>query len=169
MRLERSHCEVRTFLVLYTFCIFLCCFFPVAWRDKNARLFLRFYMLIQMLIICRFCGVWIWKNIYWFYMDSVMKKQSEKSSSHYPFKVVFSTWKKCRSRTRFTRFFCLLFVGQKECKLMGLIKFSRKKILHSKFIIVTLHSEMDDWCWRLVAIKAIFHHPISAATHSAKL
>jgi hypothetical protein len=66
-------------------------------------------------------------------------------------------------------FFCLLFVGQKECKLMGLIKFSRKKILHSKFIIVTLHSEMDDWCWRLVAIKAIFHHPISAATHSAKL
>ena len=52
---------------------------------------------------------------------------------------------------------------------MGLIKFSRKKILHSKFIIVTLHSEMDDWCWRLVAIKAIFHPPMSAATHSAKL
>ena len=53
------------------------------------------------------------------------------------------------------------------CKLIK--RKEKKKILHSKFIIVTLHSEMDDWCWRLVAIKAIFHHPISAATHSAKL
>ena len=139
--MERSHCEVRTFLVLYTFCIFLCCFFPVAWRDKNARLFCAF--------ICWFkCGLYAVFVVFEYgkiYIDFTWiqswKKQSEKSSSYYPFTVVFSTWKKCRSRTRFTRFFCLLFVGQKECKLMGLIKFSRKKILHSKFIIVTLHSQ----------------------------
>ena len=42
--------------------------------------------------------------------------------------------------------FCLFFVGQNECKLTESIKFSRKKILHSKFIVVTLHSEMADRC-----------------------